>query len=1206
MKKLRLLIALCTLLIGGGNLANAYTVDDLTSAGWTKVTDLSSLTLGDHYFVLVDGTDASLIFTRAGVGTTARPVYQPMENPAAARNEVWMIEASADKYRLQSYADNYYYTNGNAGWNNSMQSSADGNSDLTFTLSGDKYHLTTGAGAIGCWDTFNLINTTYGYAGVAGNNGSGGDKDHGFTLYSIPRANYTTAIASAEYAAAGWIRVEALSDWGNATRQYVLLDVSETGYETSMAMTATDGLPAYQYSDMANNNQKWLTETSGDGYALKSVGYGKYSNYTAPWGGNMSDDAPANVFVPYALTDGKWSIKNTSDNDRRLGRWGDTGNGRSNNQDPYAGESIASNKDAGNGRRCFFVYAIPTAVGTAEALPASGDMDADKWYYFDIDIANNYSATATTLANISCVEYSSGNNVALAATNNSLAVTRYYVKSSSANNLVVAVADYTPYYDQISGLITQGQVVGKNSATTATELANAMTEGQGYIDGASTDTDALNASIARLTAAVSAAQASAAVYADIATAISTYAAKAAALDAAGQAAYDASAVQTKYDNGTYATLAEAQTELRAALVAAVKVQTTVGSDMTAIIVNADFEGAYTSVAQPSGDRNIYQPEGWNVTWENGDGNDMTSLNSTTTSWSNFSGQAQPVDGGNNVYWIRYRWGNQSSITLSQTVNLPAGNYRLSAEGFNSNATNATAKMTVSFSATNAETTFTDAAWTVKSTEFKLAEAADVTISYNLVENAQVEIRAGIDNFTLTYLGADASAADYTALNDAIAAAEAKTLGFETGEYAPYNNVAAITTLAAAKAIDQTVANAKISVTDATAALTAATWTANAAEVSAILWKTDYTAGDKAGDNYIHPLGWTNTGYNTRALNTEVSSDACLSTIGTAIMMKYNTTYGETAGYTMPLKAGKIYKISFRYCGWGNNPTTNIVLTDPESNAISLAPGFRPATNDGNSNAEHWYDYVGYFVSTTAGNYVLAFNKVESGQQQIGLTNVQLVSASEIEFADGSVPTYAPGTYPSVKITRILTADKWATAVYPFAVSGVDKIAVLKSYDNTTGTLDFSTAAASEANVPFLMKSTTDKSAITLSNVAVAAASVTDATAAEASLKGTYAAINITDAEKNYVLSDNTIYSVGAAGATINPYRAYIQVSQDAPARLTMVIDGEQTTGIENLTQENLTSVLSKGKGVVYNLNGQRVETVRKGMFVVNGKKVIVK
>ena len=86
----------------------------------------------------------------------------------------------------------------------------------------------------------------------------------------------------------------------------------------------------------------------------------------------------------------------------------------------------------------------------AVALPDGGAMAADTWYYFDINAAaDNYYATATTLGDIICTD--DGNtlisaatgNVTLTATDNNFTAKRYYVKSSTANNLEIGVASYT-------------------------------------------------------------------------------------------------------------------------------------------------------------------------------------------------------------------------------------------------------------------------------------------------------------------------------------------------------------------------------------------------------------------------------------------------------------------------------------------------------------------------------------------------------------------------------------------------------------------------------------------------------------------------------------------------------------------------------------------------------------------------------------------
>jgi len=222
-----------------------------------------------------------------------------------------------------------------------------------------------------------------------------------------------------------------------------------------------------------------------------------------------------------------------------------------------------------------------------------------------------------------------------------------------------------------------------------------------------------------------------------------------------------------------------------------------------------------------------------------------------------------------------------------------------------------------------------------------------------------------------------------------------------------------------------------------------------------------------------------------------------------------------------------------------------------------------------------------------------------------LTDFEIKKAASqvLEFADGSVPTYAPGTYPTVKISRTLTENKWATAIYPFEVSGVESIAVLSSYDNANNAVGFSSADNSEANKPFLMKSSATMNNIELNNVAVAAAVADNDVKDVLSFIGVYKETEVGRGEnvKNFVLKDNTIYRVGDNAATINPYRAYFQIDQPGEeARLKFFINGQQTTDIEGLKAEKSLN------GVIYNLNGQRVEKANKGLYISNGKKVVLK
>lgn len=95
-------------------------------------------------------------------------------------------------------------------------------------------------------------------------------------------------------------------------------------------------------------------------------------------------------------------------------------------------------------------FLSPQLSFAAEELPANGNMTADQWYYIDISVAgNNYKATATNLGNIVYTtdgtilrENESSVTNTFAVSDNNLSATRYYVKSSTANNLLVEAASY--------------------------------------------------------------------------------------------------------------------------------------------------------------------------------------------------------------------------------------------------------------------------------------------------------------------------------------------------------------------------------------------------------------------------------------------------------------------------------------------------------------------------------------------------------------------------------------------------------------------------------------------------------------------------------------------------------------------------------------------------------------------------------------------
>ncbi len=82
-------------------------------------------------------------------------------------------------------------------------------------------------------------------------------------------------------------------------------------------------------------------------------------------------------------------------------------------------------------------------------------------------------------------------------------------------------------------------------------------------------------------------------------------------------------------------------------------------------------------------------------------------------------------------------------------------------------------------------------------------------------------------------------------------------------------------------------------------------------------------------------------------------------------------------------------------------------------------------------------------------------------------------------------------------------------------------------------------------------------------------------------------------EVGFYLLDTTL------GATLAAHKAFLAVPGASSAPFLGFGEGEGTTGI------GLTPTLSQGEGAYYTLDGRRVEKPTKGLYIVNGKKVLV-
>lgn len=197
---------------------------------------------------------------------------------------------------------------------------------------------------------------------------------------------------------------------------------------------------------------------------------------------------------------------------------------------------------------------------------------------------------------------------------------------------------------------------------------------------------------------------------------------------------------------------------------------------------------------------------------------------------------------------------------------------------------------------------------------------------------------------------------------------------------------------------------------------------------------------------------------------------------------------------------------------------------------------------------------------------------------------------------------------NVTINRTLVANKWNTLCLPFDVTAEQIKNILKAEgmvreykDQTADCINFQAAETMTAGVPYLIKPTEEVNGLTFEGVKI--------TAVEGKTKGGIGSENlaITGILGARKLESFELF-LNAAGKFVAPakgketmkgFRAYFISLLGAGAKIN--IDGE-TTGINNIETEATIN------GKVYNLNGQYVGNslngLKKGIYVVNGKKVI--
>jgi hypothetical protein len=200
---------------------------------------------------------------------------------------------------------------------------------------------------------------------------------------------------------------------------------------------------------------------------------------------------------------------------------------------------------------------------------------------------------------------------------------------------------------------------------------------------------------------------------------------------------------------------------------------------------------------------------------------------------------------------------------------------------------------------------------------------------------------------------------------------------------------------------------------------------------------------------------------------------------------------------------------------------------------------------------------------------------------------------------------------NITLKRTFNAGKWNTIALPFDLSDAEtkaafgsdaKVATFSETPNVEGyndseiSFEIAPDAAITANEPVLLKTSTEETTFTFKGKTIEAGEA-KIEGVNFDFVGTYAA-STTIAEKDYFISNDKLWR-STGNTTIKGTRAYLK-GKTADARIAEFSIGEgETTGISTIATQ-------KADNAAYDMQGRRVETLKKGIYVVNGKKVVVK
>lgn len=206
-----------------------------------------------------------------------------------------------------------------------------------------------------------------------------------------------------------------------------------------------------------------------------------------------------------------------------------------------------------------------------------------------------------------------------------------------------------------------------------------------------------------------------------------------------------------------------------------------------------------------------------------------------------------------------------------------------------------------------------------------------------------------------------------------------------------------------------------------------------------------------------------------------------------------------------------------------------------------------------------------------------------------------------------------GQIVDVATKRTLRAGIWNTLCLPFEVTiqvlntafGEGYSPAIRKYNAySNNVMSFATVSGTNGKIPagepFLLKISSEVVNPTFRVVTISATEPAAVTKGDVKLQGIFSQENLaTDGSDLFIGTDNFLYQPALGSNTMGGLRAYIHRT-NTNARISLNMDGDEAVTVNTLRDT------TEPPRVAYTLQGQRTASPRRDLYIVDGKKVVVK